>query len=135
MPGREQIVEACESYVAAVGRGDVEAVMALFAVDARQEDPVGSEPNVGADAIRAFFEASAQVPMRTTRYGPVTVTGNRAVFQLVVSLDSGDGGTFQMLFSDVVTFGEDGRITEILGFPDGEAQLDDAPGARAALVV
>lgn len=133
MPGREQLVEACQSYIAAVGGGDVEAVMALFAADARQEDPVGSEPNVGTAAIRAFFEASAQVPMRTTRYGPVTVTGNRAVFQLVVSIDGGDGGWFEMLFSDVVTFDEDGLITEILGFPDAEASLVDAPGARAAL--
>jgi steroid delta-isomerase len=133
MPGRDKVVEVCEAYVAAVGRGDVAAVMALLAPDARQEDPVGAEPNVGHDAIRAFFEASAQVPMRTTRYGPITVTGDRAVFQLVVSMDTGDGGTFEMLFSDVVTFDDQGRIVEILGFPDADADLADAPGARAAL--
>jgi len=132
MPTRDQIVQLCDDYLAAVSAADVEAVVALFAPDAHQEDPVGSPANVGHDAIRAFFTASAEVPLRATRYGPVTVMGNRAVFQVLISMPTPDG-EFQMLFADVVTVDDQCRITELLGFADGEADLTDAPGARQVL--
>lgn len=132
MPTRAEITQLCDDYLAAVSAGEVERVVALFAPDARQEDPVGSEPNVGHDAIRAFFTASSEVPMTCTRFGPVTVMGDQAVFQIVIQMRMGDD-EFRMLFADHITVTEDCRIAELRGWADGEADLADAPGARIAL--
>ena len=46
MPTREQVESVVRQYVDAVGRQDLEATLALFAEDARQEDPVGTPPPV-----------------------------------------------------------------------------------------
>ena len=42
-------------YFAAIRAMDVERCVAVFAPDAVQHDPVGTPPNVGHAAIRAFF--------------------------------------------------------------------------------
>lgn len=132
MPTRAEIAQLVDDYLAAVSASDVEAIVALFAPDARQEDPVGSEPNIGHEAIRAFFTASAGVEMTATRYGPVCVMGDQAVFQILISMPAGED-EFRMLFADRITVDQDGRISELLGWNDAEADLTDAPGARLVL--
>ena len=42
-------------YFAAIRSMDVERCVAVFTHDAEQHDPVGASPNIGHDAIRAFF--------------------------------------------------------------------------------
>lgn len=42
-------------YFAAIRAMDVERCVAVFAPDAEQHDPVGAPPNIGHEAIRAFF--------------------------------------------------------------------------------
>lgn len=129
MPSRARIAQIVDDYLAAITASDVDGVVSLFAPDARQEDPVGSTPNVGSEAIRAFFAASAEVAMSATRYGPVCVMGNQAVFQILISMPAGDD-EFRILFTDLITVNEQGLITELLGWNDAEADLSDAPGAR-----
>ena len=46
-------------YCELVTRGDFDAVALLYAENATVEDPVGSEPHRGRDAIREFYRASA----------------------------------------------------------------------------
>jgi steroid delta-isomerase len=50
--------ELVERYLAAHGATDLEAVVALFAEAATLEDPVGSPPLRGREAIRAFYRAA-----------------------------------------------------------------------------
>jgi steroid delta-isomerase len=42
-------------YFAAIRAMDADRCVAVFAPDAVQHDPVGAPPNIGHDAIRAFF--------------------------------------------------------------------------------
>ena len=120
---RDQIVATCDRYLAAMSAGDHDAIMACFAPDAVQEEPAGAAPNVGHDAIRAFFEKSLRTRIRSTRLGPVTVVGNRAVFQLRVDILNLD--LPPLTSSDVVEFDEQGRFTSIIAFPDLEAHPGD----------
>jgi len=129
MPTREEICRLCDDYIAAVSSHDPDAVIALFADDAVQEEPVGSAPNVGREAIRAFFEGHRDAPFTLTRFGPVNVVGNRAAFQAHVAMDTPEG-PFAMTTTDVITVDEDCRISEILAFPDRQGDPQDAPGAR-----
>jgi steroid delta-isomerase len=52
---REQMVATVESYVRAFDENDADAICALYADDATVEDPVGTPPHVGAEAIRRFY--------------------------------------------------------------------------------
>ncbi len=47
--------QAVAEYFAAIRAMDVERCVAVFAPDAEQQDPVGTPPNIGHAAIRAFF--------------------------------------------------------------------------------
>jgi steroid delta-isomerase len=112
MPTKEQIHATVEEYVAAVGRQDVEATVSLFADDAVQEDPAGTPPNVGRDAIRAFFEKSFGTPFSTELTGPVLVTGDHAAFHFTITVPL-DGQDLTVRVIDMVRFDEAGRIAEL----------------------
>ncbi|KRF10474.1 nuclear transport factor 2 family protein [Nocardioides sp. Soil796] len=129
MPTREEICRLCDGYIAALNRRDPESVIAFFAEDAVQEEPVGSAPNVGREAILAFFEGHRDAPITVTRFGPVNVVGNRAVFQAHVAIDTPDGSV-AITTTDVIAVDDDCLISELLAFPDREGDPDDAPGAR-----
>ncbi|MFL6155209.1 MAG: nuclear transport factor 2 family protein [Marmoricola sp.] len=117
MPTREEIQTAIETYVDAVGRHDLEATVACFAEDAVQEDPIGTPPNVGKDAIRAFFEQSYAVPFSTTMTGPLLVTGDYAAAHFTINVETG-GDPFVVRVIDVMHFDADGRITEVRAIVD-----------------
>jgi steroid delta-isomerase len=112
MPTREHIESAVERYVGAVGRQDLDATLALFADDARQEDPVGTPPNVGRDAIRAFFEKAYGAPFSTELTGPVLVTGDHAAFHFTIRVPLGED-TMTVRVIDQVRFDDDGLIAEL----------------------
>ena len=119
---RQQIVDTCDRYVAAVSAHDPDLIMEVFADDPHQEEPVGSEPNVGRAAIRHFFETHSG-GFTISRLGPVTVVGHHAVMQIRVDLER-DGRRTSLTSSDVMTFADDGRITSIRAYPDLAADPD-----------
>jgi steroid delta-isomerase len=52
----EHIRAVMERYAVLMQAADADAIAMLFAEDAVVEDPVGTPPHVGRDAIRAFFK-------------------------------------------------------------------------------
>jgi len=122
MPSREQIEAAVEQYVAAVGRQDLEATLALFAEDARQEDPVGTAANVGHDAIRAFFEKAYRGSFATTLTGPLLVTGDHAAVHFTIEVPTGPVGSgsdpLVVRVVDMIRFDDDGLIAELCAVVD-----------------
>ncbi len=73
-----------EAYRSAHAACDLEGVMRLFAPDAVLEDPAGSTPISGPDAIRAFFEVTHRRNGRLDLepLGRPTVGGDRAVLHV-----------------------------------------------------
>jgi steroid delta-isomerase len=122
MVTRQQIVETCDRYVAAISRHDPDLIMELFADDPHQEEPVGSAPNVGRAAVREFFD-NHRGGFTIRRIGPVTVVGHQAVMQIRVDVER-EGARMSLTSSDVMTFAEDGRIVSIIAYPDLEADPD-----------
>jgi steroid delta-isomerase len=112
MPTRADIQARVEQYVAAVGRQDLEATLALFAEDARQEDPVGSVPNVGRDEIRTFFEKAFRGDFSTTLTGPVLVTGSHAAVHFTIEVATGAEPLVVRVF-DLIRFDADGLIADL----------------------
>jgi steroid delta-isomerase len=128
MADRARIVAICDRYIAAVASGDPDQVMQLFADEPTVEDPVGSEPRLGRDAIRAFYAQNSQVKMFLRRVGAVTVVGSRAAFQFRIEVPLGDK-SLVMASTDVMTFDDEGRILTMTAYADGEANPDAPPGS------
>jgi steroid Delta-isomerase len=122
MATRQQIVETCDRYVAAVSKHDPDLIMEVFSENPYQEEPVGSAPNVGRAAVRQFFE-NHRGGFSIRRIGPITVVGHHAVMQIRVDVER-DGTRRSLTSSDVMTFAEDGSIMSIIAYPDREADPD-----------
>jgi len=108
----EAVVHA---YVAALNAGDLEAIVALYADDASVEDPVGSTPLVGTEAIRAFYARSTAMPLQVTLDGEVRVAGNECAFPFSVSfVHEGRRTTIRPI--DTFRFDAAGRILQMRAF-------------------
>lgn len=114
MPDANHIRQVYERYPELVTKGDVDAIVALYAEDAFIEDPIGSELHRGRDGVRAFYQASAgTVVMKRT--GPVRVAGSEAAAPLVVLI--GPEGQQQALdIISVMAFDEAGLVQSMRAF-------------------
>jgi steroid delta-isomerase len=117
MATKEEIHTLIENYIAAVGRQDLEATLAVFADDAYQEDPIGTPPNVGIDAVRGFFERAFAMPFSTELTGPVLVTGDYAAFHFTITVPLGED-TITVRVIDQIRVDADGRIAELRAVVD-----------------
>lgn len=118
----EAVVHA---YLAALNAGDLESIVALYADDATLEDPVGSAPVAGREAIRAFYARSLAVPLEVGLEGPVRVAGRECAFPFSVSLDwEGQRMTFRPI--DTFRFDDAGRIVQMRAF-FGPANIERTP--------
>lgn len=111
------IVGTIERYQSTFSADDRDGWLALFTDDAVLEDPVGSAPHEGRDAIAAFWDA---VHARTER-GTVRMTQGPAVCGLEAAwafeLDVTVKGRRSLVgIIDHGTFAEDGRIRRIRAF-------------------
>lgn len=109
----EQIRETCETYVSLVGSEDVDAMVALFAEDARVEDPVGSDPHVGHAAIRSFYATLPAMDVSAALTGPVHVVADAAAAAFPFEVHTGE---MVMQVIDVMTFDADGRIATMTAY-------------------
>jgi steroid delta-isomerase len=112
MATTEEIRNACETYIAAVAAGDYETVASLYADDATVEDPVGSDPHVGIDAIHAFYKSVAGEGMTSEMIGKVQVVGSTAAFHFEIGPD----GNPLVEPIDVMTFDDAGKITSMKAY-------------------
>lgn len=120
---RDKVVRVCDAYIAAMSESNPDRVMALFAPDATQEEPIGTGVRTGHAEIRAFFEKHMHLGFVLRRLGPVTVVGNHGAFQVRVDVPTPDGNR-SLTATDLVTVNEDGLITSIVVLPDAEADPD-----------
>lgn len=115
MPTHEQMVAAVEAYVAAFDREDPDAVRDLFAPDATVEDPVGTPPHVGHEAIRAFYARSMKTGAKLRLEGPVRTTADTAAFAFSVHLTLPDG-PMRIDVIDLFRFDEAGKVASMRAY-------------------
>ena len=115
MPSHQDMVRVVEAYVSAFGRGDADAVRDLFAVDATVEDPVGSPPHVGHDAIHAFYAASMQTGAKLRLEGPVRTAADRAAFAFSVHLEL-QGQAMRVDVIDIFRFDAQGKVAAMQAY-------------------
>ena len=127
MPTPEAMTAAVHAYLDAFDRTDPAAVRDLFAPDATVEDPVGSPPNRGHEAIHAFYAKSMETGAKLHLEGPVRIAGNSAAFAFSVKLDMG-GTPARIDVIDVFDFDEAGKVRAMRAYfgPGNFSQGADA---------
>jgi steroid delta-isomerase len=87
----------CQAYLDGLVAGDLNAVLSLFADDATVEDPVGTEPKVGREALAAFYQIACDFVTAAQLTGTPRVAGNEVAFRFneagkIVSMRAWWGG-------------------------------------------
>ena len=114
----EQIRKTIDAYVDALARSDRDGWVGVFAPDAVQIDPVGTPPNVGRDAIRAFWDrAMAMADTVIFDVHHLHICGDEAAMVFTGTVRLGDGG---MVFDgvDIMRFDDNGQIGELRAYWD-----------------
>ena len=84
----EAAAALCDAYLTGLVVGDLEAVLARFSPDAVVEDPVGSEPQQGMEALRAFYQIACDSVNNAERIGPPRIAGTDIAFSFTITIGS-----------------------------------------------
>ncbi len=115
MPAATAMEGVVRDYVRALNDGNLDAIVALFAADATVEDPVGSSPQRGIDAIRAFYAKSLVLQLGVELEGPVRAAQDEVAFAFRVTFVArGRRTTIRPI--DVFRFDADGRIVQMRAY-------------------
>jgi steroid delta-isomerase len=109
-----------QAYIDAFNRGDAEAIVALYAEDATVEDPVGSPPKRGRQAILEFYREAIATGGRIVLDSPMRGShGDAAAMAFSVHV-----GPMTVRVIDTMTFDASGRITQMRAYfgPDDFVQ-------------
>jgi len=103
---------AMQAYIDAFNSGSAAAVVALYADDASVEDPVGSPPKQGKEAIRAFYTDSIATGAKLALDAPIRGShGNACAMAFSAKI-----GPMTVRVIDVMTFDEAGRFTSMKAY-------------------
>ncbi|MEE2031092.1 nuclear transport factor 2 family protein [Rhodococcus chondri] len=117
-PAPDAIRGTVEAYLAALRSGSSAAIVALYADDATLEDPAGTAPKVGRDAIAQFYSALDGSPQKAELL-TLRVSGASAAFHFRVTSPVGDH-EYEVEPIDVMTFDEQARITSMRAYWSSE---------------
>lgn len=109
----EHVRNVFQRYCELVTAGDFDAIANLYAEDATVEDPVGSTPHRGRDAIREFYRASAGA-VRLELEGRVRSAGNEGAAAMIARPSADPALRVETL--DVMVFRDDGLIASMRAY-------------------
>ncbi len=115
MPAADVITKAVHGYVEGFANADVEAIVALFAPEARVEDPVGTEPKIGHDAIRDFYTVSIATGAKLVLQEPIRVAERHAAFAFEVHLNF-QNQDMVIDVIDIFVFNDEGLIISMTAY-------------------
>jgi steroid delta-isomerase len=126
MPGAEPVRAAVRSYVDSFNVADKELFLSLFSETVRQIDPVGTEPNVGRDALAAFWdELHSAVRSIEFEVRDLIICGNEACLAFDITQWREDT-VVRLRGVDVFEVDGTGKICLIKGYCDAD-HIDTKP--------
>lgn len=108
-------VAAVDTYLSSLENADHGAIMSLYDDNATVEDPVGSEPVFGRDAIAAFYEVAVNAVKVTRPLGAPRVAGDEVAFPFEIEVEL-DGNAMKIQVIDLFRFNEAGKIVSMRAF-------------------
>lgn len=104
-------IKLAEDYISAYNAADLGAMLALYAPDASMEDPVGSEPARGVEAISALYRLGFEMGVKLELEGPVRCAGNALAFAMCARTARG-----RLYIIDVFDLTPAGRIARMRAY-------------------
>lgn len=118
-----QKVKVVEGYVAAYNARDLDAILALYASEASMEDPVGTPPARGREAIAALYRAGFEMGVRLELDGSIRSAPDAAVFPLRARTQSA-----QIDIIDLFEFDEAGLIRSMRAYWSSDNLVGELDG-------
>lgn len=116
MVSEHDMKAALQQYIDAFKAGDAEKLISLFAEGATIEDPVGSEPVRGIEAIADLYRKGVPVVTDMTLAAPIRGShGNAAAMAFDFEMKIGDQKARTRTI-DVMEFDEHGKITRMRAY-------------------
>ena len=117
-PTKDAVRALLERYCTAMNERNREPWLDCFAGDAVQEDPVGTPPNVGREAIAKFFDAN-DIPVTLSVTQDPLVIGNEVLAFFKVTAEMGGQMMTIPRIIDHIVLTEDGtRFQSLRAFFD-----------------
>ena len=102
---KQHKIDTVHKYMTAFSNADMGLIREIYADDAVVEDPVGSEPYVGIEAIIGFYEGAFATGAKIALVGDVRCAGNAAAFAFEVLMEG-----VELSPIDVFEFNEAGKV-------------------------
>jgi len=109
------IAQVLQAYVDAVSGDDVEKIIELYSEDAVVEDPVGTEPHRGHDALRAFYQIAVDAVEKMVLEGNPRIRDNWGTCAMA-AYPKGMDMKFCMETLDVMEFNDEGKIIRMTAY-------------------
>jgi steroid delta-isomerase len=104
-------VKVVNRYIEGVSRQDMNAIKEIFDEQAIVEDPIGSDPHVGMEAIVKFYEGAFGAELKLESTGPVRCAGNAAAFPFIVRTPD-----MEIEVIDIFEFNENGKVRSMRAY-------------------
>ena len=104
-------IAAVHKYVEAFDTADMAIIREIYAGDAIVEDPVGTEPHVGIEAVCAFYEGALSSGAKLALTGAPRCAGNAVAFPFQVQMP---GMVIDIV--DVFEFDEAGKVNNMKAY-------------------
>lgn len=112
----QQMKQALQAYIDAFNRSDAAGIVALYAEDATVEDPVGTTPMQGREAIAKFYAMGIATGAKLKLAAPIRGShGTAAAMAFDVELQMPQGPALIRVI-DVMTFDEAGCFASMRAF-------------------
>jgi len=111
-------IAAVHKYVEAFARADLELIRELYAEDGTVEDPVGTDPHVGMEAILGFYGPALDSGAKLELTGTPRCAGNAVAFPFRVTMPG-----FGVEIIDVFEFDENGKIASMKAYWGAENSI------------
>jgi steroid delta-isomerase len=104
-------IAAVNRYVEAFDKQSIEIIRDMYAEDAVVEDPVGTDPHRGIDAICAFYEGALGAGAKLELTSTPRCAGNAVAFTFSVNMPG-----MKIEIIDVFEFNEAGKISSMKAY-------------------
>jgi steroid delta-isomerase len=104
-------VKSVNRYIDGVSSQDMDAIREIFDEQATVEDPIGTEPHVGMEAVCKFYEGAFSAGVKLESAGPVRCAGNAAAFPFIARTPN-----MEIEVIDIFEFNENGKVTSMRAY-------------------
>ena len=107
----DTMIATVHKYVEAFDKQDMDLIREIYADDAVVEDPVGTDPYTGIEAICGFYEGGLGSGVKLELTGNCRCAGNSVAFPFNVVMDG-----LRIEIIDVFEFNDAGKVVSMKAY-------------------